>query len=50
MDGGKQPYLVELASGEPFAFAGLWEHWEGGEVIESFTSVACPHFMYQFLC
>ncbi len=39
VDGGKQPYLVELASGEPFAFAGLWEHWEGGEVIESFTIV-----------
>ncbi len=39
VDGGKQPYLVELASGEPFAFAGLWEHWEGGDVIESFTII-----------
>ena len=38
--GGKTPYLVSLASGAPFAFAGLWEHWvskETGEVIESGT-------------
>lgn len=38
--GGKTPYLISLASGEPFAFAGLWEHWvskETGEVIESGT-------------
>lgn len=35
----KQPYLITSADGEPFAFAGLWEHWEGleGEVIESCT-------------
>ncbi len=35
---GKTPYLISLASGEPFALAGLWEHWvskETGEVIES---------------
>lgn len=25
----KQPYLFQLASGEPFAFGGLWESWEG---------------------
>lgn len=23
----KQPYLVRLATGKPFAFAGLWEEW-----------------------
>jgi putative SOS response-associated peptidase YedK len=35
--GHKQPYFVSLAGHEPFAFAGLWEHWQGGEgqVIES---------------
>jgi putative SOS response-associated peptidase YedK len=34
--GKKQPYLFRLREGEPFAFAGLWEHWEkGGEVIDS---------------
>lgn len=30
----KQPYFVRMADGRPFAFAGLWERWEGpsGEV------------------
>ena len=27
--GRKQPYLFRLASGEPFAFGGLWERWNG---------------------
>lgn len=27
--GGKQPYRITLADGRPFAFAGLWECWEG---------------------
>lgn len=32
----KQPYFIHLKSDEPFAMAGLWEHWEGdGLVIES---------------
>ena len=37
----KQPYRVCLKNGEPFAFAGLWERWEGpgGEAIESFTII-----------
>ncbi len=35
---GKQPHLIGLADGAPFAFAGLWEHWErNGSVIESCT-------------
>lgn len=35
----KQPYYVRRKDGEPFAFAGLWEPWEGedGTVIESCT-------------
>lgn len=37
--GPKQPYLIRLKSGQPFAFAGLWESWTSpdGEVIESCT-------------
>lgn len=36
---GKQPYLLSLAGGGPFAFAGLWDRWvpHEGEPIESFT-------------
>jgi putative SOS response-associated peptidase YedK len=29
--GKKQPYLFEMAGGRPFAFAGLWEHWQSRE-------------------
>lgn len=30
--GRKQPYFIRLADDRPFAFAGLWEHWDrGGE-------------------
>jgi putative SOS response-associated peptidase YedK len=25
----KQPMYVRMVDGRPFAFAGLWEHWEG---------------------
>ena len=36
----KQPYFVHLKDDHPFAFAGLWEHWErDGEVIESCTII-----------
>jgi putative SOS response-associated peptidase YedK len=34
-DGVKVPYYISLASGEPFAFAGLWEHWDSKESDES---------------
>lgn len=35
---GKQPHLIGMADGAPFAFAGLWEHWErNGSEIESCT-------------
>ena len=38
-NGKKQPFYFRLQDGQPFAFAGLWEHWEGaeGEAIESCT-------------
>ena len=38
----KQPYLIQLKSGEPFAFAGLWEFWISPEEedVRSFTIVA----------
>jgi putative SOS response-associated peptidase YedK len=36
--GKKQPYLIRLRGGEPFAFAGLWEHWErDGRALDSCT-------------
>ncbi|MFB2835267.1 SOS response-associated peptidase [Floridanema evergladense] len=40
-DGEKQPFYFRLENGEPFAFAGLWEHWEKGEgeSIESCTII-----------
>ena len=31
LERGKQPYYIRLADGAPFAFAGLWEHWDGGD-------------------
>lgn len=36
----KQPYYIQMRDHEPFALAGLWEHWENkdsGEIIESCT-------------
>ena len=37
----KQPYLIQLTDGNLFAFAGLWEHWQGpdGSTIESCTVI-----------
>lgn len=38
---GKVPMLITLKSGEPFAFAGLWENWKDpeGELIRTFTII-----------
>jgi putative SOS response-associated peptidase YedK len=37
-NGTKQPYYIRLHDARPFAFAGLWERWQGPEsVIESCT-------------
>jgi putative SOS response-associated peptidase YedK len=35
----KQPYAIALKSGEPYAFAGLWESWkpQDGPPLETFT-------------
>jgi putative SOS response-associated peptidase YedK len=34
----KQPYCIRLKDGSPFAFAGLWEYWNKGDVpLETFT-------------
>lgn len=35
--GEKQPYRIALPDDEPFAFAGIWEHWQSaqGEFLES---------------
>lgn len=32
---GKTPYYISLASGEPFALAGLWENWNDKQTGES---------------
>ena len=39
LDSGKQPHYIRLHEGQPFALAGLWEHWKGPEnrMIESCT-------------
>lgn len=41
LDRGKQPYYIRLADASPFAFAGLWEHWEGadGAAVDSCTII-----------
>lgn len=37
---GKQPWYFRLASGQDFAFAGLWEHWErSDQVVDSCTII-----------
>ena len=35
----RQPDLVEMADGSPFALAGLWEQWrdQAGEIVQTFT-------------
>ncbi len=40
---GKQPYRLMLASGELFAFAGLWERWRDaqGEAVDSCCIITC---------
>ena len=33
----KQPYFIQLQSCEPFAFAGLWDHWAASDGSEKLT-------------
>ncbi|WP_425487808.1 SOS response-associated peptidase [Natronomonas salina] len=35
----KQPYRICLEDGEPFAFAGLWEHWEQGGTTKNTVTI-----------
>jgi hypothetical protein len=38
LNGRKQAYYIRLQDGQPFAFAGLWEHWDrSGDPIDSYT-------------
>jgi putative SOS response-associated peptidase YedK len=37
LEKNKQPYYIQLASGNPFAFAGLWDHWTSPEGDERLT-------------
>lgn len=39
----KQPYFIRLWGGQPFAFAGLWDHWEVEDrpPIDSCTIITC---------
>jgi putative SOS response-associated peptidase YedK len=39
--GGKQPYLIRMRSGAPFALAGLWDHWQdpNGSELETCTII-----------
>ena len=38
---GKQPYYIQINQGEPFAMAGLWDHWQDphGTELETFTII-----------
>ncbi|MCC6203083.1 MAG: SOS response-associated peptidase [Gammaproteobacteria bacterium] len=40
---GKQPYYIHARDRQPFAFAGLWEHWQGadGSELETAALVTC---------
>lgn len=37
---GKTPYYISLASGQPFAFAGLWEVWRDRETGDALQTAA----------
>lgn len=39
---GKQPYFIQLESGQPMVFAGLWDSWRhGDEPLETCTIITC---------
>ncbi|PZV12672.1 MAG: hypothetical protein DCF22_11950 [Leptolyngbya sp.] len=39
VESGKQPHFFHLPENQPFAFAGLWEHWKSpqNEILETCT-------------
>jgi putative SOS response-associated peptidase YedK len=41
VNSGKQPMRIALTSGQPFAFAGLWETWKqpDGDLLRTFTII-----------
>lgn len=39
MNGGKQPYYIQPSNTVLFAFAGLWEYWEGDHTVNSCTII-----------
>jgi putative SOS response-associated peptidase YedK len=41
VDDSKQPYFIRIRHGQPFAFAGLWDHWqaEGRDPLDSCTII-----------
>jgi putative SOS response-associated peptidase YedK len=41
LENSKQPYLIQHAESNPFAFAGLWERWEGGLEFEGRVLETC---------
>jgi putative SOS response-associated peptidase YedK len=43
VDGRKVPHHIRMRGGGVFAFAGLWDHWEGeGESMESCSIIVMP--------
>ena len=43
VEGKKVPHHIRMKDGNVFAFAGLWDHWEGeGESIDSCTIIVMP--------
>lgn len=43
VNGNKVPHHIRMRDGRVFAFAGLWDHWEGdGDSIESCTIIVMP--------
>lgn len=40
---GKQPVRIQLASGEPFGFAGIWERWEPKKEVEGAEAFDAVH-------
>ncbi len=41
-ESGKQPWYIRPATDPLFAFAGLWDYWEGDRLINSFAIITVP--------